>query len=327
MDSIKDMSIDTVMELLGVFYTDDGKIAPGPGPRRRGKAKKSLELIAAAEEILAEIQPCSVRAVCYQLFNRKLIPDMSKNSTSKAGQQLVWAREQGLIPWTWIVDETRGAEGSVGWEDPEAFAEAVQASWKRDRWIDQGVRVEVWSEKGTVRGTLLPVLSTYGVQFRVMHGFGSATEVHDVAATARGMSAPLVVLYVGDHDPSGVFMSEVDLPTRLKQYGAEMGTDIHLRRLALTADDGRRGNLASFPVATKKEDPRYRWWVANDLGPDCWELDAMSPVVLRQRVEQAIEELITDRAAWDRAETVREVERASLVDMMGKWTATLAGAA
>jgi hypothetical protein len=40
-------------------------------------------------------------------------------------------------------------------------------------------RVEVWSEKGTVRGVLDPVLKEYGVGFRVMHGFGSATSVYD----------------------------------------------------------------------------------------------------------------------------------------------------
>ena len=39
----------------------------------------------------------------------------------------------------------------------------------------------MWSEKGTIRGVLKPVLDEYGVGFRVMHGFGSATEVHDVA--------------------------------------------------------------------------------------------------------------------------------------------------
>ena len=35
----------------------------------------------------------------------------------------------------------------------------------------------VWSEKGTVRGVLQPVLDDYAVGFRVMHGFSSATTV------------------------------------------------------------------------------------------------------------------------------------------------------
>ena len=195
-------------------------VAPEPPTRRgRGKSQKNLDLIAAAKAILREIQPASVRAVCYQLFNRGLLPDMSINSTKNVSVQLTWAREQeqGVIPWAWIVDETRGAEGHVGWDDPEAFAEAATAQYRRDRWLDQDVRVEGWSEKATVRGTIMPVLKRYGVQFRVMHGFGSATEVHRVAQQAAGMEVPLIALYVGDYDPSGLYMSEVDLPARLAE--------------------------------------------------------------------------------------------------------------
>ena len=35
---------------------------------------------------------------------------MSKAETNKVSMQLVWAREQNIIPWEWIVDETREAE-------------------------------------------------------------------------------------------------------------------------------------------------------------------------------------------------------------------------
>ena len=41
----------------------------------RGKSRQSVELIRAAREILEAIQPASVRAVCYQLFNQKLIAE------------------------------------------------------------------------------------------------------------------------------------------------------------------------------------------------------------------------------------------------------------
>jgi hypothetical protein len=50
----------------------------------------------------------------------------------------------------------------------------VQRSYRRDRWAQQPRRLEVWSEKGTVRGMLAPVLDKYGVTFRVMHGYSSA---------------------------------------------------------------------------------------------------------------------------------------------------------
>lgn len=42
----------------------------------RGKSGRSIKLIAAAQCILEEIQPASVRAVCYRLFVEGLIPYM-----------------------------------------------------------------------------------------------------------------------------------------------------------------------------------------------------------------------------------------------------------
>jgi hypothetical protein len=54
------------------------------------------------------------------------------------------------------------------------------------------------------------VLEQYGVGFRVMHGFSSATVVHDIADDRD--ARPLTALYVGDWDSSGLYMSVLDLP-------------------------------------------------------------------------------------------------------------------
>jgi hypothetical protein len=56
------------------------------------------------------------------------------------------------------------------WSNPEQYASAVARSYRRDFWDQQPHRVEVWSEKGTIRGVLQPVLDRYAVGFRVMHG-------------------------------------------------------------------------------------------------------------------------------------------------------------
>ena len=99
-----------------------------------------------------------------------------------------------------------------------------------------------------MRGVLQPVLDEYGVGFRVMHGFSSATAVHDVAQDDDGR--PLIVLYVGDWDPSGLCMSEQDLPAGLSRYD---GDHVVLKRIALTRDQLR--GLPSFPASDKKKGP------------------------------------------------------------------------
>jgi hypothetical protein len=166
------------------------------------------------------------------------------------------------------------------------------------------------SEKGTVRGVLAPVLDHYAVGFLPVHGFTSATKAHDLAEDDDGRD--LILLYVGDYDPSGLFMSEEDLPTRFAKYDGE---HIKLRRIALTREQVR--GLPSFPASDKRKDPRYRWFRSN-YGDRCWELDAMDPNDLRDCVEREIEQLI-EPVAWERCEIVNKAEQESLKSILEKW--------
>jgi hypothetical protein len=237
---------------------------------------------------------------------------MAKNETNRVSAQLARAREEGRIPWQWIVDETREPERVSAWEDPAAFIATVQRSYRRDRWTDQPERIEVWSEKSTVKGTLAPVLLKYGLTFRVNHGYGSATAIHQAAQDSRRGEKLLTVLYVGDYDPSGLHMSQVDLPRRIKTYGGV----IDLVRIALT-DEDTRGELPFFATDSKRRDPRFGWY-ASRYGARCWELDALSPVTLRGRLEQAIGQRL-DHQAWARAEVAERAECESLAAVLSAW--------
>jgi hypothetical protein len=287
----------------------------------RGKAKKTLALIDDCYAILQEIQPASVRATCYQLFIRKLIESMEKRCTNRISDLLVDARKAGIVPWEWIVDETREAERQGTWANPETFIPVVMRSYRRDRWELQSERVEVWSEKGTVRGTLAPVLYEFGVTFRVMHGFTSWTCLNEVAEECRENPKPLTVFYIGDYDPSGMHMSEEDLPGRL----AELDADLTIQRLAIDKDFAVWKQLPSFTAYEKKTDSRFEWFVSR-YGTTCWELDAMSPPDLRAVVSIAIRSKI-DAAAWHRCEAVEAAEQRSLRDILGTWRSAVAGQA
>lgn len=280
----------------------------------RGKSAKSLEIINASIRILEEIQPASVRAVCYRLFIEKLIPDMSKNSTGAVGKQLVYAREKGLISWDWIVDETREAETISSWSNPESIIDAAVRGYRKDYWAMQPRRVEVWSEKGTVRGTVAPILKKYGVTFRVMHGYGSATSIYGIAQETLDSTKPMTVLYIGDHDPSGLQMSEIDLPARLIRYGGRA----EIVRIALDASDVTADTkLPWFPADDKAKDSRYSWFKSL-YGNRCWEVDALSPVVLRERLDDAIEALL-DVDAWNHAVNIEAAEIESMQNILGTW--------
>jgi hypothetical protein len=209
-----------------------------------GMARKSLDLIEAMYTMAEAAQTITGRGIGYKLFTAGLIPSMSVNDMQKVYRLLRIAREQGDIPWEWIVDETR--------------------------------------------------------EFTI----------YDVSQDDDGRE--LVVLYVGDYDPSGMFMSEEDLPTRLSKYD---GDHVTLERIALTREQVR--GLPSFPASDKRKDPRHKWYVAN-YGKRCWELDAMDPNDLRDCVEEAIKELI-EPVAWERCDVVNKAEQDSLRGVLQKW--------
>jgi hypothetical protein len=276
----------------------------------RGMARRSLDLIEAMYAKAEAAQPITGRGIGYKLFTAGLTSSMARSEMQRVYRLLKEARERGYIPWDWIVDETRALERTSTWADPAEYARAVARSYRRDFWNQQPVRCEVWSEKGTVRGVLKPVLDHYAVGFRVMHGFSGATTLYDVSQDDDGR--PLIVLYVGDFDPSRMFMSEKDLPTRLSEYG---GNHITLRRIALTRE--QVNGLPSFPATDKRKDPRYKWFRAN-YADRCWELDAMDPNDLRDCVKEWIVNLI-EPEAWKRCEAVNQAEQESLKSILGQW--------
>jgi hypothetical protein len=269
----------------------------------RGKSKSRLELRQACYERLEGTQPATVRSVAYHLFNTlRLIPSMHKREVARVGDEIRQAREQGVIPWAWVVDESRQLEQRPSWNDPEAFIESVIPQYRLDYWEQQPYAVEVWSEKSTVSGTLRPVMRRFGVGYRSMHGFTSATKIHDIAELTLSLEKPLRVLYVGDFDPSGMGMSAMDLPARLEEYGAEHFT---ITRVALTRADV--ASLPHFPASDKVKDPRYQWFVRR-YGERCWELDAMNPNDLRAKVEAAIIALL-DIDAWNVCQRAEAAQR------------------
>src|SRR5215469_5449959 len=140
----------------------------------RGMARASLDLIEKMSVIAEEAQPITGRGIGYKLFTAGLIASMATSEMARVYRLLKEARERDLIPWEWIVDETRALERVSTWDDPEQYVECVSRGYRRDFWNLQPVRVEVWSEKGTVRGVLDPVLDVSLLARKKDHGRAEA---------------------------------------------------------------------------------------------------------------------------------------------------------
>jgi hypothetical protein len=286
----------------------------------RGKAQATLVLEQAILDIVEERAPITVRGVCYALFVRELIPSMEVKHTQRISRIMTEMRESETLDWTQIVDGSRAVERAKTWGDPDSIIKVAVSTYRRDNWQDQPTIVEVWSEKSTVQGVLAPVLHELGVTFRIMKGFGSYTAVKQAAEDSNvdlASNQKTVALYVGDWDPSGLYMSESDLPARLARYGGQQ----QLRRIAILMAD--TAGLPHFDAITKAGDVRYRWFVER-YGRRCWELDAMDPNDLRDRVREEIGSYI-DPTLWNRAREIEAVEVESMKDFHKAWQSRLTG--
>jgi hypothetical protein len=282
----------------------------------RGLGEETKRLIVASYTILEEQHPQGVRATCYQLFNQKLIPDVSKKTTDRMSGILTTARERDMIPWAWISDEKREFETVSMWDDPADFMETVRGAYRKDRWAAQPYRLVVVSEKER-GGTLRPVTKAYGVPFVVYSGFTSATAAKKLAEESVRDNRPFVVLYVGDLDPSGCEMSDRDLPGRIARYGGEA----EVVRVALLPNHIREYGLGpnTFDAADKESDSRYRWYVGR-YGNTCVELDALPANDLRELVEDAIYDHL-DVDAWEQDGCTEEAEMTSILGVLDTFKA------
>jgi hypothetical protein len=265
---------------------------------KRGKAAATVNALAHMYEIAKQTWPITGRGIGYRLLNRGVITTMA--DMGAVYSQLVGAREGDLISWDWIVDETRDLEIGVSYASKKAAYETLFYNYAHPLWLDQKYDVEIWSEKGTVRGLIKQILDEYRLGFRVFHGYTSATCIYEVATELK---RPLVALYVGDHDPSGCDMRERDIPERLARYGAENDlAEVDFRVIALTMDQITQHDLPS--IAAKPKDPRYKEYTKLH-GQRCWELDALDPRQLREILKREVEALID----WDVWKASKDQER------------------
>jgi hypothetical protein len=291
---------------------------PAGSNGKRGKAASTVNALAHMYEIAKETWPITGRGIGYRLLNRGVIATMANMDAVYA--QLVAAREEGLIPWDWIVDETRELEIETSYATKKAAYETLLYNYRHPLWESQEYDCEIWSEKGTVRGLIKEVLDEFRLGFRVFHGYTSATCLYEVATELK---RPLVALYVGDHDPSGCDMREQDIPARLERY-SNMGdaTDtVDFRVIALTMEQIDQHRLPSISIkegnGSKRGDPRSPQYKKRN-GTRCWELDALDPRTLRDILKREVEALI-DWDAWNEAKEEERTAKRGFEGAVRKW--------
>ena len=236
----------------------------------------------------------TLRQLYYQLVSRGLIPN-EQRYYKRLGEVITKAREGGFIDWNAIVDRGRNPVMASHWKDGGALLQAAAQQFRLDRWADQPNYVEIWCEKDALSSVLEPICDRYHIMFMANRGYSSATAMWQAAQrvqAAENRGQQPVVIYLGDHDPSGMDMTR-DVQDRLDllSYGAPIRTI----RLALNFDQVEAYNPPPNP--TKLTDSRAVTYIQS-FGNESWELDALDPQTLDQMVSDQIDGLL-DQDLYD----------------------------
>jgi len=220
--------------------------------------------------------------------------------------------ESGILR-EWFVDSSRSDASWAPEQTPEAYAHAFVRDllnavddYSPYMWFRQPNYVEVWVEKEAMKPIIEDMLSDTGVRVVVCKGYIGDTKLGEHTRRLDRWQAKgkkIIILYLGDLDPSGENMSDI-MPKRIGAMGSSsLDVDdpkkFELRRVALTMAHVTKFKLTKLGPSdeesddeeTKKlrkalrEDPRApTFMAAHDNELFCVELDAMAS-------EEAIDEL------------------------------------
>jgi len=252
----------------------------------------------------------TLRQLYYQLVSRDIIPN-SERSYKNLGTLVSKARMAGMLDWDAIEDRGRQPRKHAEFDDIEELIEAALHAYRLPRWKGQENYVELWVEKEALAGVLQPMSDQYHVTLMVNKGYSSQSAMYESARRITRNSseaANVVILYLGDHDPSGEDMVR-DVANRLKTFTRDE-YEIEVVKLALTMAQVNQYNPPPNP--TKISDSRAEAYIKK-FGHECWEVDALDPRTMQRLIAKTIEGYI-DMDLMDEIKEREEFDKEALRD-------------
>jgi hypothetical protein len=222
----------------------------------------------------------STRVTLRQLFYRLVAAGLLPNTLSAykhLSARTAEARRAGWFPP--FMDRTRSIHRYRTFTSESAARAWVRAIYRRDRTEGQEWSVYLGVEKAGIVEQLRDWFGELGVPILALGGYSSQTYVDDVAGDVSAQGRPAVLLYAGDHDPSG---EDIDRDF-LERTGC-FTTDV---RVALSAEQVQSYGLP--PQPGKETDSRAAGFIARHGELVQVELDALDPDDLRALFQAALD--------------------------------------
>ena len=284
------------------------------GPRLTKGQRRTSAQIEELEDQIYDLcrshQPLTVRNLFYLMVSAQLI-DKSESDYKNVVIRLAGKlREQGALPWEWIVDNTRLVRRPDTHTGLEHLLRETARLYRRDLWHGLDEYVEVWCESDSIGGVLVDVTFEYDVPLYAQRGFGSKTFLFTAAEAISSIAKPTTIYYVGDFDPSGLVIRD-STEKRLRHYLSMIDDgatcEFEFVWLAVTPEQIAELELPTRPAKTKGNTHAKNW----KRGQGTVEAEAIPPETMRFLIRDAIERHIPP-GHLNRMRIIEEEERETL---------------
>jgi hypothetical protein len=260
----------------------------GPNPYQASPIKSAqrkrrtrTEMAALRDGLFAIVEadhPTTNRSVLYQAAAQGLVEKTEQEYQSTVCRLLLEMRRSGRLPYDWIADNTRWMHKPQSYNSLDQMLAISAATYRRALWLNQPVYVEIWCEKDTIAGVLLEETEPYDVPLMVARGFASESYLYSAAQAIIAREKPAYIYYFGDHDPSGLLISQA-IERGLRRLAPD--AEIHFEREAVAPWQIIAWDLPSRP--TKESSHSARGFA----GPSV-DIDAVPSRTLRALVRTCI---------------------------------------
>lgn len=272
--------------------------------------------------VVENAQPCSVRHAYYLAVTHGLVEKDQggkKRSYTRVMRAIGDLREKGLMPFQWIVDDTRLRRGVPQWRRAEEALDHWTRAYRRDLWQSQPNALEVWCESDSLAGILIEVTADLGVTLLSTKGQSSKAFAWTAAQYWDGEDRDVVVLYVGDFDPAGLVIGET-LEEKLRRYSEFDAAKLQFVRVAVLPDQVRSMGLLGHDL--NRSAPGLEGFLRtcdeHGLAHEAVEAEAIDPNTMRDLLRTAIEGYVDPRS-WNAEMDIERLERESLAAVHGRF--------
>ncbi len=221
-----------------------------PGTKARRYQRACLELLREHEADGA--LPTSIRFLFYELVSREVVPkaypaERKRTPSQDISDAVKHLRQAGIVPWGWIVDETRALYSQRYASSVYGYVEDILRAARIDLWNGEPPPL-ILCESRSLAGVLRDIAATYLCPIAATNGQAGGFLHTMVGPTLEQHDGIRRVFYLGDLDLSGGHIEENTCRV-LSDYAA-----LEWERLAITDVQVREHGLVPVP----KKDKRYQ---------------------------------------------------------------------